>query len=83
MRDITLLRFTLRAMRDLREGGARMHRDGRHQHNWFAGQQPLNTQAVQDLIDDGWLRRDANRVEVRIDAWPPFARHPGGRDTHV
>lgn len=39
MRDITLLRFTLRAMRGLGEGRARMHRDGRHQHNWFRGPQ--------------------------------------------
>ena len=73
MRDIALLAFTLRAMRDLGEGRARMHPDDHRRHSWFAGPQPLNAQAVQDLIADGWLRRGADAGEVRIDAWPSFA----------
>ncbi len=73
MRDIALLRFTLLAMRDLGEGNARLVRDDRNHQGWFAGGQPLNGQAVQDLIADGWLRRDGDQCDVRIDAWPGFA----------
>jgi hypothetical protein len=72
MRDITLLVFTLLAMRDLGEGRARLVREDRNHQGWFAGAQPLNAQAVQDLIADGWLRRDGDRSDVRIDAWPSF-----------
>ena len=78
VRDISLLGFTLRAMRDLGEGRARMHRDRQHHHSWFAGPQPLNAQAVQDLIGDGWLRQVADNYEVRIDAWPSFATSTEG-----
>ena len=73
MRDITLLGFTLLAMRDLGEGRARLVREDRNHQGWFAGGQPLNGQAVQDLIADGWLRRDGDQSDVRIDAWPSFA----------
>ncbi len=73
MRDLTLLRFTLHAMRDLGSGAARTVRDGRGHHAWHAGPQPLNAQAVQDLIEDGWIRRSVDRRKVRIDAWPSFA----------
>ncbi len=73
MRDIPLLGFTLLAMRDLGEGRARLVREDPNHQGWFAGPQPLNAQAVQDLIADGWLRRDGDQSNVRIDAWPSFA----------
>jgi hypothetical protein len=72
MRDITLLRFTLLAMRDLGEGRGRLVREDRNHQGWFAGGQPLNGQGVQDLIAEGWLRRDGDHCDVRIDAWPSF-----------
>jgi hypothetical protein len=53
MRDITLLGFTLLAMRDLGEGHAQLVREDRNHQGWFAGGQPLNGQAVRDLIADG------------------------------
>ncbi len=90
MRDITLLGFTLLAMRDLGEGRARLVREDRNHQGWFAGGQPLNGQAVQDLIADGWLRRDGDKGDVRIDAWPSFAMpmaerrpRPGSRNRAV
>ena len=58
MRDLALLRFTLMAMRDL---------------GWRSGPQPLNGQAIQDLVADGWLRQSNDRRDVWIDAWPSFA----------
>jgi hypothetical protein len=72
MRDIALLGFTLLAMRDLGEGRARLLRADRNHQGWFAGPQPLNAQAVQDLVADGWVRPGSDRGEVRIDAWPSF-----------
>ena len=72
MRDIALLGFTLLAMRDLGKGRARLVRQDRNHQGWFAGPQPLNGQAVQDLIADGWLRKDRDHCDVRIEAWPSF-----------
>lgn len=74
MRDINLLRFTLRAIRELGNGAARVVRDGvGHHFSWYAGPQSLNGQAVQDLVRHGWLRLSNDRREVRIDAWLAFA----------
>jgi hypothetical protein len=74
MRDLVLLIFTLRAMRDLGDETARLTRGGvGHDVSWHAGPQSLNGQAIQDLIADGWLRLSADGREVRIDAWPAFA----------
>ena len=74
MRDLLLLAFTLLAMRQLCCDRAHLVRDGRASPTWYAGWQPLNTQAVQDLLNHGWLRRaEDGRSEVRIDAWPSFA----------
>jgi hypothetical protein len=72
MRDLALLRFTLTAMRAF--GGDRAHwQDGRGACGWHAGSQPLNGQAVQDLVADGWLLKSSAGNEVWIDAWPSFA----------
>lgn len=73
MRDIALLRFTLRAMRELGNNEARLVRVTRNHHAWYAGPQPLNGQAVQDLIADGWVKRLDNGRTLTIDAWPLFA----------
>jgi hypothetical protein len=72
MRDRRLLTFTL-AMRQLGNDQARAVQDGRLRQSWYAGPQPLNTQAVRDLLNDGWLRPVPGGGEVRIDAWPSFA----------
>ena len=73
MRDRRLLAFTLLAMRQLGDDGARLIDDQRSGLSWHAGPQPLNTQAVRDLLNDGWLRLLAGGSgEVRIDAWPSF-----------
>lgn len=74
MRDLRLLAFTLAAMRQLGDSTARRVRDGRASWRWYAGPQPLSFQAVQDLLDDGWLRFvPGSNAEVRIEAWPRFA----------
>ncbi len=73
MRDITPLSFTLRVMRDFGEIRARLIANDQHHQDWFAGPKPLNAQAIQGLIADGWPRRDAEDNDVRIDAWPSFA----------
>ena len=71
MRDRKLLAFTLLAMRHLGDDGARLVEDGGSLLNWHAGPHPLNTQAVRDLLSDGWLRPVPGRSgEVQIDAWP-------------
>jgi len=74
MRDLKLVAFTLLAMRQRGGGAAQLAEDGRPAPGWCAGAQPLNRQAVRDLLSDGWLypvRADSG--EVRIDAWPNFA----------
>ena len=74
MRDLKLVAFTLLAMRQRGGGAAQLVQDGRPAPGWCAGAQPLNGQAVRDLLSDGWLypvRADSG--EVRIDAWPHFA----------
>jgi hypothetical protein len=73
MRDLALLRFTLEAIRELGDSDAGVLRVGPGHQGWYAGAQALNGQAVQDLIAD-WLRQSADGHEVRIDAWPGFAR---------
>jgi hypothetical protein len=73
MRDRSLLAFTLLAMRQLGDDAARLVRDGRPSLRWYGGAQPLNDQAVRDLLNDGWLRLVPGRAEVRIEAWPRFA----------
>ena len=74
MRDPDLLCFTLRAIRDLGDNSARVVQDdaGRGLF-WYAGPQPLNSQALQDLVGDGWLRLSADKREVHVAAWPSFA----------
>lgn len=73
MRDLALLRVTLHAMRE--SGGGRAHavQDGRNHRAWYAGPQPLNSQALHDLLADGWLSRSTDRSALHIDAWPSFA----------
>jgi hypothetical protein len=74
MRDRRLLAFTLLTMRQLGNGQARLVQDGQLFSSWHAGPQPLNTQAVRDLLNDGWLCPvPGGSGEVRIDAWPSFA----------
>ena len=61
-------------MRQLSGGAAQLVQGGRPAPGWYAGAQPLNGQAVRDLLSDGWLRPvRADTGEVRIDAWPHFA----------
>jgi hypothetical protein len=60
MRDLALLRFSLEAIRELGDGGAGVLHVGPGHQGWYAGAQPLNGQAVQDLIGDGWLRQSAD-----------------------
>ena len=81
MRDLALLRFTLQAIRDLGEGVARVVQIGHGDRAWYAGPQPLNGQALQDLLADGWLQQDAKAGTLRLDAWPSFATSTGG-DQH-
>jgi len=74
MRDRSLLAFTLLAVRQLGDDAARLVRDGRPSLRWYSGPQPLNHQAVRELLNDGWLRLVPGRgAEVRIAAWPRFA----------
>ena len=74
MRDTDLLRATLRTIREHGGGKARIVPDGARSGTlWLAGSQPINDQAVRDLLDDGWLRRLPDRLTVQIDAWPSFA----------
>lgn len=54
-----------------------------HDAPWHAGPQPLNGQAVQDLIADGWLQVSEDRRDVWIVAWPNFAGHDPGAPTHT
>ena len=79
MRDLVLLRFTLRAMRELGQGAARSVQVAPHRLVWHAGPQPLNGQAVHDLITDGWVRPSPDDHTIRITAWPNFAgSNPNG-----
>jgi hypothetical protein len=72
MRDMALLTATLQTIRD--DGGGTAHLLGCGQTGgWRAGGACLNDQAVRDLIDDGWLRRDSDARCARLDAWPSFA----------
>ena len=74
MRDRQLLALTLLAIRQLGEGRARVSREGQSCPSWHAGPQPLNAQAVRDLLADGWLRPvGGGEDEVQLDAWPSFA----------
>ena len=73
MRDVSLMTFTLHAIRGLGDGGARNVKGGRGEAGWYAGPQPLNSQALWDLVGDGWLTMAADRRAARIDAWPSFA----------
>ena len=56
MRGRSLLAFTLLAMRQLGNDAARLAREGRPSLRWYARPQPLNHQAVRELLNDGWLR---------------------------
>ncbi len=78
MRDLALLRFTLAAMRAFGGDRARWQSGGRGACGWHAGSQPLNGQAVQDLLADGWLLKSSAGNEVWIDAWPSFADMSSG-----
>ncbi len=73
MRDISLMTFTLHAIKRLGDGAARIVTGGGGETGWYAGPQPLNSQALWDLVGDGWLTMAADRRAVRIDAWPGFA----------
>lgn len=74
MRDLQLLAFTLLAMRRLGGDRARLVQDGHPAPGWYAGAQPLNGQAVRDLLSGGWLSLlKGDSDQVRIDAWPNFA----------
>ena len=53
--------LTLEAIHEFGDGGAGVLRVGPEQQGWYAGAQPLNGQAVQDLLADGWLRLTAAR----------------------
>ena len=77
MRDLALLRFTLQAIRDLGQGIARLQQVSRSHRAWYAGPQPLNGQALQDLLDDGWLRKSGDGRMMQIDVWPGFATSTG------
>ena len=82
MRDVTLLSFTLHAICDLGEGMARIAQPGKAFRQWHAGPQPLNAQAIGDLLADGWLRLSQDGCEIRIDAWPSFATIKPGDGRH-
>ena len=70
MDDTGLLSSTLCAIRE-HGGVARVVPDGaRRGALWLAGSQPLNDQAVQNLIADGWLRRSNDGRTAQIEAWP-------------
>ena len=74
MRDLPLLAVTLLAMRRLGGDRARLVRDGCPTPGWYSGSQPLNGQAVCDLLSDGWISPvEDDSGKVRIDAWPNFA----------
>ena len=74
MRDITLMSITLHAIRTLGDGqGRRGHGAGGPDVYWYAGPQPLNGQALWDLVNDGWLAMADDRRSVRLKAWPSFA----------
>jgi hypothetical protein len=74
MRDITLMTITLHAIRTLGDGAARVvHGATGPDLSWYAGPQPLNGQALWDLVGDGWLVMAADRRTVRLEAWPSFA----------
>lgn len=71
MHDTGLLSSTLCAIREHGGGVARVVPDGaRRGALWLAGSQPLNDQAVQNLIADGWLRRSDDGRTAQIEAWP-------------
>ncbi len=72
MRDIHLLAATMRLIRD--GGGAAVQNPNLHGSCWLTGPVALNSQAVSDLIEDGWLKCPDGRGKVVIDAWPAFAR---------
>ena len=70
MDDTGLLSSTLCAIRE-HGGVARVVPDGaRRGALWLAGSQPLNDQAMQDLIAGGWLRRSDDGRTAQIEAWP-------------
>ena len=72
MRDFKLTVFTLRAIRILGDGAARIVQTN-GTGGWYAGPQPLNSQAVWDLVGDGWLKMVDGGKAVSLDAWPRFA----------
>jgi hypothetical protein len=73
MRDIALMTFTLNAIRMFGGGSAHVVRGSKREAGWYAGPQPLNSQALWDLVGNGWLTMGSDRHAVRIDAWPSFA----------
>jgi hypothetical protein len=79
MHDVALMTFTLHAIRMLGGGTAHVVTRQGPDTGWYAGPQPLNGQALWDLIGDGWLTMESGQRAVRIDAWPSFA----GRDPAI
>jgi hypothetical protein len=69
MRDVALMTFTLHAIRMLGGGTAHVVTRQGPDTGWYAGPQPLNGQALWDLIGDGWLTVERGQRAVRIDAW--------------
>jgi hypothetical protein len=57
----TLIRTEYRSLGAIRFFRARLQA-------WFAVPQPLNAQAVQDLIADGWLSHGGAHCDARVNA---------------
>lgn len=71
MRDIKLLSETARAIWN-NGGSVRGVRTGASGVEIYAGDKRLNTQAVIDLLADGWLT-SVDKHNARMDQLPPFA----------
>lgn len=71
MRDPALLAATLCT---IRRAGVATRATAEHSgQTWLAGLALLNGQAIQDLLEDGWLQRHREGDCLFIDAWPSFA----------
>ena len=76
MRDPALLAATLCTI--CRAGVATRATAEQSGHTWLAGSALLNGQAIQDLLEDGWLQRQREGDCLFIDAWPSFAGEDPG-----
>jgi hypothetical protein len=73
MRDLAVLAQTIQQIRNTGLGKAYRIELPMQRYAWQSGKTTLNTQAVVDLIADGWLSAPDGSGTIEILAMPPFA----------